>query len=685
MKHAIKHITALAAFALIVAGCYKEHSAAEYDEVSIHLYPEVPVFNADGTTVNGDENYIGAVTIIKGTSTSDVHWAYSYPNLDWVDVNMATYVSTYNDVSGKESYEVTEDGIQVNLKPNPSYKRKFDIIIKTDDGDSQTFTFTQLGEKADAQVKVSVSQIDIPCLGGETDDIEYTTNMDKYSYSVRYDGQQKDWLTVVDKGLGKVALKASAWDSETEDRTAALVIKVGTEDTSVDTCSVSIKQLKYDTYYYCYGPSVGIDRANSIAMTKKEKGVYSTKAFFFDAGDNAICLNKDTRSETYPVYYLAGDGSIKESSSAVTKSDLKVEANGLYTLTTDFNTMKWTMERSVKCINCMPDGELSKYPVKAYPTANGGSKTWMTVSLHWNGGASMGTLKLGSGLVAGHQTGGYGTPSDKTVPYDARISAYDTQENGGDVPEIYDGGTPLSDKFGRLYAAQEYLLGTPLGCLHDRYQMNNPYGEPGDSYTDDAGLSIQLENILIAGLSTYEGSAEGDAKAEADHPSLKLQIQGICPFGWHIANMQDWRDLIYAASAASQGSNKPVPADQACYKAMAGGSITNFAATLYSKEWFEWTKTGNEKNRSNIADSFGWNMFVQGWRLFATGYDYGPGDPTPRFYTPIPLMGQYTNSKKAYWRVYVTSESANMTMNDGCDIGNGCGTAIRCVKNYKTN
>lgn len=676
----------MAVLPLLAAACYKDGTDFVDEGVRIVVSPKIPIFNADGTTVNGDESFIGAVKIRKGSSVADLKWtAEPATDVSWVEVKPASFVSQYTSTDGKENYEVAEEGFEIVVNPNHSYRRSFDLCIKVEDGTSATYTVTQLGEKEDASIECAVTAIDIPCVGGETEVYEYTTNMNKYSYSIAYDGDQKDWLTVLDKGLGKFALKAEAWSSETADRKATLTIIAGTESTSIAKYDIAVTQLRYDIYYYLYGPSLGLDRSGSISMTKKEKGVYTLNAFFFDAGTNAVCFNKDSRSETYPVYYLAADGTIKSSDKAVTSSDLAISANGLYKLTADFNTMTWTMERSIKCVTCMPDSELAKYPTKDYPTAAGGYKTWMTVSLHWNGGSTMGTLKLGSGLVGQHQTGGYGTPSDKTVPYDTRNSAYDTEENGGSVKEVYDAdGTPLADKFGRLYSAYEYLLGTPKGCLNDAYQMGCPYGEPGDKYTDDAGLSFELENILIANLSNYEGNAAGDASAEADHPSLKMQIQGICPFGWHIANMQDWKDLIYAASKASAGTDKVVPEDNACYKAMAGGTITNFASMLYSKEWFDWTKSAKGGNRSSAADAFGWNMFVQGWRLYATGYDYGPGDETPRFYAAIPLMGQYTNSKKAFWRAYVTSESVNMTMNDGCDIGNGCGTAVRCVKNYNT-
>ena len=69
--------------------------------------------------------------------------------------------------------------------------------------------------------------------------------------------------------------------------------------------------------------------------------------------------------------------------------------------------MTWSWER-VTTPNCMPDTEVAAYPIKAYVTRDGGTKTWMTVGLHWAGDATIGRYKLGSGLVSGHQTGGYG-------------------------------------------------------------------------------------------------------------------------------------------------------------------------------------------------------------------------------------------------------------------------------------
>ena len=680
-------IMLFAAVGLVLASCYKDGTDFMDESTSISLYPAPAVFGADGLTVDGDENYVGAVTVRVGTSVSDMGWTAEGPSgCEWGTLRESRLITQYPDVLGTRTVDVESPGFEITMQPNKGYKRIYRVLVSAQDGTQKFFDFVQLGEKADAEITCETEKIEIPCIGGETDDIVYTTNMGNvYEYEIAYEGDQKDWLKVKDKGPGKFSLSADPWSDEQNDRKASLTITIGSESTSIATLTLPVTQMKFDTYYYVYGASTGLDRAASVAMTKASKGVYSVKQFAFDAGTNVICFNKDTRSEAYPVYYLKADGTVGESSSAVTATDLAIKANGVYNITVNFNDKTYRMDPVNKCGTAMPDSELSKYPTKDYVTANGGKKTWMTVSLHWNGGASVGSMKLGSGLVGGEKTGGYGTPTDKTVPYDSRNSAYDTQENGGAIEELLDAsGNPLSESFGRLYAASEFYTGSPSGCLNDRYQMDCPFGNPGDIYTDDAGATYTLENIIISGLSIYDANAAGDAQAEKEHPCLKAQIQGICPFGWHVANMQDWKDLVYAASVVSAGTDKPVSADQANYKSLAGGSITNFASVLYAKEWFEWTKTSKSGNRNAAAaDSFGWNMFVQGWRLFATGYDYAYNTSNPRFYASIPLMGQYTDKKRAFWRMFVTGEGTNMSCNDGCDIGNGCGTAFRCVKNYK--
>ena len=114
-----------------------------------------------------------------------------------------------------------------------------------------------------------------------------------------------------------------------------------------------------------------------------------------------------------------------------------------------------------------------------------------------------------------------------------------------------------------------------------------------------------------------------------------------------------------------------------------GGTLTNFAALLFTSDWNIYNPDCPAEKISTAAADFGFNMFSQGWRLYKTGYDYGPGDNDPRMYSFIPLIGDYSATKKAGWRIWNQSREANMRTNGGFDFGNGCGGAVRCVKNYK--
>ena len=198
-----------------------------------------------------------------------------------------------------------------------------------------------------------------------------------------------------------------------------------------------------------------------------------------------------------------------------------------------------------------------------------------------------------------------------------------------------------------------------------------------EEFVDAVGNTIpvpegdQITKGTIAALS--------DEAAEELYPQISAQIQGICPYGWHIANLQDWKDLFYAAYKAAEGGDYPIDESATHYSAFTS-ALTNVGAIMYDEDFGNYRTSGF--TISERAEAFGFNIFCQGWRLRRTGYDYGPGDNDPRFYAIIPMRGQYTASKKAAWRVYTTG-NGSITVDDGFDFGNGCGAAIRCVKNYK--
>ena len=604
MKSTIKTAAWICAILLVSVSCYDDGTDCFDTATRISLYPDVELFNADGTTASGNESFVSAVPVNVGPAVSDMAWEASVPaSAAWATVRRTTVASIFEEAAGGARHDLSADGIELVLQPNTEYRRTVVVTIAAADGTTADYEFTQLGQKADAAVTSEIAQLVFMAAGG-SETVTYTSNM-----------------------------------------------------------------------------------GDAYELTRKAAGEYTGTLYFLRSADggNPVLLNKNGRTVSYPCYALTKEGTVAEIPTAETQlpAGPDIDIDGVRRFTVDFNAMTWSWER-VTTPNCLPDTEVAAYPTKAYVTRDGGTKTWMTVGLHWAGDATIGRYKLGSGLVSGHQTGGYGNEA----PYASRNPAYDTEENGGSIVEAKDGsGRPLAETYGRLYSSYESLTGSANGALNaceggKNALINSPIGEPGSTLVDAVGDRYVLESIMPADLAVYAATAAGDAQAEAEHPNLKMQIQGICPYGWHIANMQDWKDLVWAAHAQG-AADYPVDAATATYRAFGSGTLTNFAALLFTSDWNIYNPDCPAEKISTAAADFGFNMFSQGWRLYKTGYDYGPGDNDPRMYSFIPLIGDYSATKKAGWRIWNQSREANMRTNGGFDFGNGCGGAVRCVKNYK--
>lgn len=200
----------------------------------------------------------------------------------------------------------------------------------------------------------------------------------------------------------------------------------------------------------------------------------------------------------------------------------------------------------------------------------------------------------------------------------------------------------------------------------------------GSEITDAVGDNYTIEYLDNKSADTFSGDNTTDEK---NHPTLKMQIQGICPYGWHIANASDWLDLAYAASKASAGHSYPLREDQITYKQFTTASgtavnnnpvsprgIGNLAAWLRNKTW--WSAAV-----SDGADEFGFEYFPLGWRYMTQGYQcYGV-----RAQVWVPLFF----SDKALYRINVILDNT-VTYAEMTNIDNGQAIMpFRCVKNYK--
>lgn len=677
----MKKLGLLALIPVIFAGCETEVDPSDINSGTRITLSKSPVtFNSDGKTSEGEDSFTAVVTVFQGSKVNDLTWDCTFENsVAYAEVTETDIQTEFIGTYEGDSRTVNEKGIELKVKANPEYKRSFTLVITASDGTEQKFDFTQLGDKADAKVTSEVKDIEFVAAGGEQE-IKYTTNMgDVYSFSADYEGTGDQWLTWTADASGSVKLSATKWTNKESTRKAVFHITVGTPQTSTATLDIPVTQLAADDYYYMYGPSAAkLTIDNAIQMTKVSDGLYSTRAYFMNAekGKNSVIFNLDSRTLAYPCFALAADGKIvKVNSEAELPDGPVIDIDGLRNLTTNFKELTWTWER-VTTDNCMPDSEVANYKTKAFVARDGSMKVWMTEFVHWDGGDIM--PKLGSSMVAtatgagAAGTGGYDKSAFPSSWNDSKLNMdFENTEIGGKLE-----GT---NEHGRIYAFSEIITGTPTaGIGFARNEVVPDAWKAGNKITDAVGDEYVIEYVNNKTAGTFTGDNAAD---EAKHPTLKMQIQGICPYGWHIANASDWLDIAYAASKASAGHTFPVQEDQVTYKQFSTNSgkvsvgqavsprgIGNLAPWLRNSSW-------NGGNISDGAEEFGFGYYPLGFRYMTQGYQCAG----TRAQTWIPLFF----NEKALYRVNVIINNT-VTYAEISNIDNGQAIMpFRCVKNYK--
>ena len=664
----------LGAAVLGIASCQKVDISERDQATRVTLSPLTTEFKAEATT------YVAAVQVNSGSLLSDMAWeAKVTSNTPWATVSTTTvdqtYVGTYDTVT---EYTATLPAIKINLEANVEYKRTFEVTFTVADGTVVPFTFTQLGSKADAAVSTDVKNIEFLSPGGE-EVVEYTTNMgDVVAFSFQNgDGSAASWLTAEAVSVGKVKVTAQAWADKTAGRNATMVITVGTASTSSASVSIPVVQLAAEDHYFLYGESAGdIAIGKAVQMSKTEQeGVFNITNFFCEGAKNAILINKDSRVLSYPYYALAADGKVaKIESASTTYTAPVIEANGMRALTVNFNDLTWSWAR-ITTQYAMPDSELPNYPTKAYIARDGSMKVWMIRHMAWDGGDIH--PKLGSGMVknpgnaAAGGTGGYAAADFPTTWNDtAKLNpAYETKESGLGTLETY------SDD-GRIYTYHEMLgYEARFGIGYARYE-NGPW-VLGEKYTDARGNTYTFE-VVSKTAADYTGN---NAEDEAKYPIFNVQAQGICPFGWHVANAADWLDLFYAMSQATieLGETKyPVKAEDCTFKMfITGGGIPN------SNGWLRYTKDWGTEYSADNADAFGFNYYPIGYRYMTQGFQNW--SQRVMSFVPLPMAGANSsapNSAGGRYNVINKTNAAHCANLANIDIGQAV-FPFRCVKNYK--
>ena len=666
----------LCAAVLGLASCHEVDITERDMTTRVSLSPATTEFAATATT------FVAAVQVNSGSLLSDMGWeAEITSSTPWVTLSKSTVEQTFTPTFDKEStYTNAVEAVELKIAANTEYKRTFELTFTVADGTVVPFTFTQLGQKADAEVTTSRKNVEFLAAGG-SEVVEYTTNMgDVASFTfTNGDGSAATWLTAEAVEVGKVKVTATEWTSKESGRTATMVITVGTAATSTASVSIPVSQLAAEDHYFLYGPSAGdIAIKDAVQMEKTEtNGVFVLTNFFCEETKNEVLINKNSRELTYPCYALAANGKVAVLESASTAYTAPtIEANGLRALTVNFNDLTWSWER-ITTQYAMPDSELPNYPTKAYIARDGSMKVWMIRNMAWDGGDI--NPKLGSGMVKHTPTGKNGTGGyaaadfPKTWNASTLLPAYETVESGLGILETY------SDD-GRVYTYQEMLgYEARFGIGYARYEKG-PW-IIGEKYTDARGTTYTIAEVPIVG-SSYTTDSFAD---ETTYPMLKVQAQGICPYGWHVANASDWLDLYYAMSQASKVGTHAYPVAEAdCnYSKMIGTTKAGYGVPNITG-WLRNTTYWGENYVDEGADEFGFNYYPLGFRYMTQGFQ--GWDNRSQMWVAVPMPGSkpadYPSAGGGRINVVIKNNATMTTTLENLDIGQGV-CPFRCVKNYK--
>lgn len=615
------YTAALLSAAMLLAGCYSTDTDDDLLSTAtlISIYPSMVSVGSAAATQN-------VVVTLAPKSKRNLDWSCS--------VQSAWVTAVREKVPGESTGTVYEDAVVLAFLENTAYKRQTTLTITASDGTVLEVPVVQKGIYADAYVKAAPESLTFMAENPQPAAVAIDTNMDTFAAV-----SDSDWCTVVDNGDGTITVTCTEYGDNTADRTAEITVTAGTPDTSEARTVIPVTQLRKDVYCYLYGSGVPKypTREKWGQMTKLSDRVYVDSVYVKNGRFSVYTTEGDT-------YHLDGAGNL-----SAAETDLTVDVAGLRIVTLNLNEKTYSIER-ITTPNCLPDSEVAKYATSTY-TANGRTKVWMRAGLDWNGGENIGGIKLGSRMVSdANNVGGY--TSNLSSYETVRVSDYDEVESGGKAQ----GEVEMSAKYGRIYTLTEFLTGTPKAAVELARLLTDWPAEyrPGSTFVDAVGNDIPVSSVKSLASADFENT-----------PSLSMQIQGICPYGWHVANVQDFYDMLCAAAAAKGVTPNPL-------SAMIGKwSVPD---VLRSAEGWSAAPT-----RHAAADAFGFDFFPQGRRLFKSGYQYYASRGEMFICHP----GGLSSGVYQCWRINaLTNNAADLTVSTTYNIGD-CSASFRCVKNYE--
>ena len=615
------YTAALLSAAMLLAGCYSTDTDDDLLSTAtlISIYPSTVSVGSAAATQN-------VVVTLAPKSKRNLDWSCS--------VQSAWVTAVREKVPGESTGTVYEDAVVLVFLENTAYKRQTTLTITASDGTVLEVPVVQKGIYADAYVKAAPESLTFMAENPQPAAVAIDTNMDTFAAV-----SDSDWCTVVDNGDGTITVTCTEYGDNTADRTAEITVTAGTPDTSEARTVIPVTQLRKDVYCYLYGSGVPKypTREKWGQMTKLSDRVYVDSVYVKNGRFSVYTTEGDT-------YHLDGAGNL-----SAAETDLTVDVAGLRIVTLNLNEKTYSIERTTTP-NCLPDSEVAKYATSTY-TANGRTKVWMRAGLDWNGGENIGGIKLGSRMVSdANNVGGYtsNVSSYETV----RVSDYDEVESGGKAQ----GEVEMSAKYGRIYTLTEFLTGTPKAAVELARLLTDWPAEyrPGSTFVDAVGNDIPVSSVKSLASADFETT-----------PSLSMQIQGICPYGWHVANVQDFYDMLCAAAAAKGVTPNPLSA-----------MIGKWSVPDVLRSADGWSAA---PTRHAAADAFGFDFFPQGRRLFKSGYQYYASRGEMFICHP----GGLSSGVYQCWRINaLTNNAADLTVSTTYNIGD-CSASFRCVKNYE--
>lgn len=149
MKQINKSLTFLAAVALAfaalaVSGCYKDGTDHMSSDVRISLFPAPSDFAADGTAIDGAEEFSASVVVNRGASVSREGWSVEILEAPgWVVLTMVDITTTYPDTWGTGMHEHHEKGIGLAVRPNDGQRRSFTLRVSVPSGEFRDYVVNQ--------------------------------------------------------------------------------------------------------------------------------------------------------------------------------------------------------------------------------------------------------------------------------------------------------------------------------------------------------------------------------------------------------------------------------------------------------------------------------------------------------------------------------------------------------------